>query len=100
VHCKGSELVEDETIEITDVVGKVNKELDKIKYKCFGKTKVKVNKKEKVKKDKPGSSSGTEEEEAEAMAADQSKKIEEQISRITSSKLGHCKAILSHSTHM
>jgi hypothetical protein len=81
-----SELVEDENIEITEVVGKVNKELDKIKYKCFGKTKVKVDKKEKAKKDK----TGTDEEEAEAMAAEQSEKVEKQISRITSSKLGRC----------
>ena len=79
---KLEEVIEDRNLNMEEVIKKAEKLQDAIKYTAFGKTKV-ISKK--VMKVKPS----TEEDEATEELLKQSKKMEDEITKVTTSKQAH-----------
>ena len=83
---KIEEAVNDETKSIEEVMQKIDKIHNKIKYKAFGKVTVKAYKKG----DKLEKRSYSEEEEAEALMAEQEKVVDKELKEIEVMRGGRC----------
>ena len=74
---KMEEIIDDNNLEIEEVMAKVDKLMEKIKHKCFGKTKPKTRSKKEQTKHQ-----STDENEVRLRMEEQSKKLEAEISKI------------------